>query len=238
VARRLVWPDCRNARDLGGLPAGGGMTRTGFMVRSDTLVQLTRAGLDAVSAYGVTTVIDLRSPAEALDSPSPFDGRAGAGLPAYAHLPLIDDETMDRLAGAPGMFERYLMMLDRHQSAFRAIFSAVAESPGAVVIHCFAGKDRTGLVAALALAVAGVPDDVIAADFALSDEQLGERYREWIAAAAPDRRAQLRHDLRCPPERILGVLDRLRQRWGGVEAYLHAGGVERATLDLIRDRLA
>jgi len=212
------------------------------LVRSDSLVHLTEAGRDAVLAYGVTTVIDLRSPAEALESPNPFASAPtrprGAGRPAYAHLPLIDNETMERLAEAPGMFERYLMMLDRHQAAFGTIFSAVVESQGTVVIHCFAGKDRTGLVAALALAVAGVPDQVIASDFALSDEELGSRYEEWIAAAAPDLRDRMRDDLRCPPDRILGVLDHLRRSWAGVEAYLQAGGVEPATLELVRDRLA
>ena len=239
-SRRLEWPDCRNTRDLGGLPHGGGLTRSGVLVRSDNLRSLSLAGLEAMVAYGVTTVIDLRSEAEAATSPSPFavpDPFAYPPAPAYLHMPLVDDATMLKLAEASDMFDRYLMMLERRPQAFSAIFSTLAKTEGTAVFHCFAGKDRTGMVAAMILALAGVGDDSIAADYAETDSQMATRYEEWLAASPPERLEELREDLRCPPERIVGVLEHLQERWGGAAGYLEAAGMSQADISQLQSKL-
>jgi protein-tyrosine phosphatase len=234
--RRLHWPDSWNTRDLGGLPRPGGLTRSGVLVRSDSVVHLTPAGIEAMTSYGVTTVIDLRTEAELEKAPNPCAGNPGL---AYLHLPLIDDSMMRAIGEAPGMFERYLIMLDQRAVAFRSILEALAQADGGgVVFHCFAGKDRTGLVAAMLLSIAGVPDEAIAADFAETDASLAAKYQEWIAAAEPDRRSEVREELRCPPERILGVLDHLERRWGGVPAYLEAAGMSTDDIDRASRKLA
>jgi protein-tyrosine phosphatase len=206
----------------------------GVLVRSDSMANLTPVGRAAMVAYGVATVIDLRTDAELLRAPNPCADNAG---PAYRHLPLIDDSMMVGLDEASGMFERYLWMLDGRPEAFRAIFETVASADGGVVFHCFAGKDRTGLVAAMLLSAAGVSDDAIATDFAETDAQLAVRYQEWLAAAAPERRSEMREDLSCPPDRILGVLDHLRQRWGGVFGYMEAAGMTPTTIDELSAKL-
>ena len=137
------------------------------------------------------------------------------------------------------MFERYLWMLDGRPEAFRPIFETVAAADGGVVFHCFAGKDRTGLVAAMLLAIAGVPDEAIASDFAETDAQLALRYQEWLAAAAPERRGEMREELSCPPDRILGVLDHLNQRWGGVPGYMEgAVGLGPGSIERLSTKLA
>ncbi|MEA2643736.1 MAG: protein-tyrosine phosphatase [Chloroflexota bacterium] len=239
-SRRLDWPDCRNTRDLGGLPVPGGVTRSGMFVRSDNLRSLNLAGLEAMVAYGVTTVIDLRSESEVETSPSPFatpDPFNYPHPPAYLHMPLIDDATMLKLADAPDMFDRYLMMLEHRPDAFSSVFSTLARTEGAVVFHCFAGKDRTGMVAAMSLALAGVDVQSIAADYAETDVQMAARYKEWLAAAPPDQLEWMRADLRCPPERIAGVLEHLDQRWGGVEGYLQAAGVPADDISSLRSKL-
>jgi protein-tyrosine phosphatase len=205
------------------------------LVRSDSIAHLTPVGREAMVAYGVSTVIDLRTDAELLRAPNPCADNAG---PAYRHLPLIDDSMMVGLGEASGMFERYLWMLDGRPEAFRAIFETVATAEGGVVFHCFAGKDRTGLVAAMLLSIAGVPNDAIATDFAETDAQLALRYQEWIAAAAPERRSEMREEFRCPPDRILGVLDHLQQRWGGVHGYMEAAGMTPTTIDRLGAKLA
>ena len=236
TGRRLAWPDCQNTRDLGGLPLpAGGFTRTGVLVRSDSIAHLTPAGRQAMTAYGVTTVIDLRTDAELQRAPNPCADSAG---PEYRHVPLIDDSMMLGLSEASGMFEKYLWMVDGRPEAFRAIFEAVASADGAAVFHCLAGKDRTGLVAAMLLSLTGVPDDAIASDFAETDSQLALRYEEWIAAAAPERRAEMREEFQCPPDRILGVLDHLQKGWGGVHGYLEAAGVSPTTIDRLGAKLA
>ena len=239
-SRRLEWPDCRNTRDLGGLPHVGGITRSGVLVRSDNLHSLSLAGLEAMVAYGVTTVIDLRSEAEVATSPSPFavpDPFAYPPAPAYLHIPLVDDATMLKLAEASDMFDRYLMMLEHRPQAFSAIFSTLANTEGTLVFHCFAGKDRTGMVAAMSLALAGVGVDVIAADYAETDSQMATRYEEWLAASPPERLEEMRADLQCPPERIVGVLEHLHQQWGGTQQYLEAAGMPHADITQLQSKL-
>jgi protein-tyrosine phosphatase len=238
-SRRLDWPDCRNTRDLGGLPLAGGVTRSGMFVRSDNLRSLTAQGQEAMVAYGVTDVIDLRSESEVASSPSPFAALEpfGGPAPTYTHLPLVDDATMRKLAEAPDMFDRYLMMLDRRAEAFGEIFTALARTEGAAVFHCFAGKDRTGMVAAMSLSLAGVDVGSIAADYAETDAQMATRYQEWLAAAPPEQLAEMREDLRCPPERIVGVLDHLETRWGGAEGYLEAAGMSATDISTLRSKL-
>lgn len=236
-SRRLDWPDCRNTRDLGGLPRAGGLTRPGVLVRSDSLRSLNAAGQEAMVAYGVTTVIDLRSESEVAKSPSPFASAEGADALTYLHLPLIDDAAMLKLAEASDMFERYLMMLEHRSAAFSEIFSTLARTEGTVVFHCFAGKDRTGMVAAMSLALAGVDVDAIAADYAETDSQMAARYEEWLAAASPEQLEEMRDDLRCPPERIVGVLEHLDQKWGGVEGYLEAAGTQSNYIASLRSKL-
>jgi protein-tyrosine phosphatase len=188
-------------------------------------------------AYGVTTVIDLRSESEVATSPGPFASTSNGRRPAYVHLPLVDDATMLKLAEAPSMFERYLMMLEHRQGAFGEIFKTLAHSEGTVVFHCFAGKDRTGLVAAMSLALAGVEVSSIAADYAETDSQMAARYEQWLAAATPEKLQEMRDDLRCPPERIIGVFEHLEERWGGAEAYLEAGGLSTADAKRLRSKL-
>jgi protein-tyrosine phosphatase len=238
-SRRLDWPDCRNTRDLGGLPRPGGLTRTGILVRSDNLRSLNDAGQEAMVAYGVTNVIDLRSESEVATSPSPFaamESFAGAA-PTYTHLALVDDATMRKLAEASDMFDRYLMMLEHRPAAFVGIFTMLARAEAATVFHCFAGKDRTGMVAAMSLALAGVDLESIAADYAETDSQMATRYSEWLAAAPPEHLQDMRDDLRCPPERIVGVLEHLDKRWGGVEGYLEAAGMPATDIATLRAKL-
>jgi protein-tyrosine phosphatase len=192
------------------------------------------AGREALIAYGVTTVLDLRSPRELLKSPNPFADGSG---PAFVSIPLIDDANMREVGEAADMYDRYLMILDQRQEAFSAVFTAVAEAEGPIVFHCFAGKDRTGLVAAILLSLAGVTKEAIVADFAETDAQLAKRYEQWIADAAPERRKSMRDELRCPPEWILGVLDHLDQNWGGVESYLEDSGVSPANIERVSSKL-
>src|SRR5260370_24344804 len=87
------------------------------------------------------------------------------------------------------------------------------------------------------LAIAGVEPDHIAADFAETDRRLATQYEKWIGDAAPEKRDRMREELRCPPDRILGVLDHLDKKWGGVEGYLEASGVSPSNIDLVSSQL-
>ncbi len=127
--------------------------------------------------------------------------------------------------------ELYVDVLEEHGTRIAEAVTAVAESDGAVVVHCAAGKDRTGIVSALLLSLAGVPDDEVVADYALSGPNVARLFGGWVAEAAHD---PAEHDLRTrllqsPEIAMRTVLGRLREL-GGAETYLRAAGVEAAAL--------
>ena len=234
--RRLDWPDCRNTRDLGGLPCAGGVTRSGVIIRSDNVSSLNPEGIQAMWEYGVKAVVDLRSEGEIAKHPNLF-APVDYG-PLYLHVPVIDDAFADELGQVPSMLDRYRLILDRRQKALGAAVKTIARVDGPLVFHCFAGKDRTGLVAALLLSIAGVDREAIAADYAETDIHMAPRYEEWIAAATPDRVEAMRDELRCPPEWMHAALDHVEMQWGGVEPYLAGAGVRPADFSHLKAKLA
>ena len=178
-ARRLHWDACYNARDLGGYAtADGGRTRWGAFVRADNLSRLTPAGQSALIAYGVRTVIDLRRADELTIDLNPFATPSDdPRRPAYLNLPLglhADREGILAVQAAgegddASMLELFRLVLDHYWRGIAGVMNAIAAAPeGAVLFHCHAGKDRTGMIAALLLALAGVPNATIAEDYALS----------------------------------------------------------------------
>jgi len=227
----LEWPDCLNARDLGGLPTmDGGRIRRGALIRSDRHSRLTAEGIAAVRAYGVSRIVDLRRPVECEREPSPF-----AGEPIYCNIPVQNPEDPDH--EWLSLAEIYIAMLDLRPKLFTQAVAAVADAPpGGVVVHCAGGKDRTGLIVAMALSIAGVPAEAIAADYALTEERL--RAEEVGEDALPPERREIVRRLRpTPPENMLTVLDHLAERYDGVEGYLRHGGLTPAQRDALRARL-
>lgn len=241
-SRRLLWEGCLNVRDLGGYAAADGrFTRTNSLVRADNLARLTAAGQQAVQNGNVSAIIDLRSPYELGLEANPF-ARSADAKPFYLNLPLMDEtdtESMALVDAAPTLTEMYRMMLGRFQKNIGKILAAIATAPvGAVVFHCHSGKDRTGLVAALALKSVGVADTDVAADYALSDRHLAVRYSEMLAKKAdPEARARLAEQLTSKPEAILGALFYLEEQYGGVEPYLEVCGLNQEVRQKLRERL-
>jgi protein-tyrosine phosphatase len=157
ASRHLDWDGCFNARDLGRIPlATGGETRWGAVVRTDSIDGLSAAGWSALEAHGVRTVIDLRNEDEhALDR-----ARRPAGIDTL-HLPLdaIDDSDFweDWMHGP--QFARpfyYAAHLERFPERSARVLTAIARAePGGVLVHCVSGRDRTGQVSMLLLALPG-----------------------------------------------------------------------------------
>jgi protein-tyrosine phosphatase len=237
--RRLAWEGCRNARDLGGYRTRDGReTRWGAVVRSDSLAALTPAGRAALADYGVRTIIDLRLPDELDQQPNPYAEPGDHGI-TYRNVSMIDPA-----AGFPPdtftLAENYLWMLDRFRAPVAQVMAAIADAPdGGVLIHCAAGKDRTGLISALLLALVDVPAATIAADYALTAEYLRPRDEEWLANGPGERaeREALLAKFTPSAEVMLEVLDNLPRRYGGIEQYLTVAGVTPADVDRLRDRL-
>jgi protein-tyrosine phosphatase len=238
--RLLEWEGCLNARDLGGYATEDGRdTRWGTVVRSDSPAALTEAGRAALATYGVRAIVDLRLPAELADDPNPFAEPGDHGI-AYTNVSIIDPA-----AGFPPdtvtLAENYLWSLERFSGLMAQAMEAVARAPeGAVLIHCAAGKDRTGLISALLLGLAGVPAETIAADYAMTAELLRPREQEWLAGLPPEERAQREAMVaRYAPtaEVMLAVLAGLTERHGGVEPYLRSTGLDAGDLERLRRRL-
>ena len=247
MSRQLDWDGCVNVRDLGGLPASGGARiREAALVRSDTVGRLTARGWEALVAHGVRTVLDLRWAAERVADPPRKvdvdvvhvsllgDDEADYARGLYERLASIDDFAMRTVAA-------YTDMLETWQERFvRAVAAAADARPGAVLVHCSAGKDRTGLVVALLLGLAGVEPGVIAADYAATTPALPELHRRWIEDARDEREHAWRASKQVqstPAEALAGVLEGLERRHGGIEAYARAGGLDDARLARLRERL-
>src|SRR5207247_7078526 len=114
ASRRLDWPDCQNTRDLGGLPRPGGLTRSCVLIRSDHLGHLTEPGREAMQAYGVATVIDLRSPGEVSRDPVPPSRSEGV---RDVHVAVVDDANRNNLSPASKMLESKLMIVGHRPAA-------------------------------------------------------------------------------------------------------------------------
>jgi protein-tyrosine phosphatase len=237
--RRLGWEGVLNARDLGGYPTRGGQeTRWGALVRSDNLAFLSPAGREALVRYGVRTIVDLRLPDEVAGEPNPFAEPDHRGI-AYRNLSFIDPAAAPP-AEVTTLAEDYKGMLDRFGRAVAEVMAAVADAgDGGVLVHCAAGKDRTGLVSALLLGLLGVAPETVADDYALSAECLRPRDEEWLANGPGERAEREQALLRFTPTRqvMLEVLDHLDERYGGVEGYLLQAGVTPDDLDRLRARL-
>lgn len=233
--RSLRFPDLLNARDLGGYPTtDGGCTRWRSLLRADDLAQLSDLGLQALADYGVRTILDLRWPEEAARYPSPVPAR----LPQlhYARISLLtytEDEWRLRARDAAKELWK-CVVLEHVRTELRNVLGFIAAAPPApLLFHCVAGKDRTGLIAALLLALADATPEAIAQDYTVS----GENLREGYLRRYPDtQRERILEALRCPVEGAYNMLAFL-ERIGGVRAYLAQIGLSAAEIGRLRARL-
>ncbi len=242
-ARRVVPLDAvHNFRDLGGYRTDDGrQIAWGRLFRADGLYRLTADDLGVVDALGIRTVIDLRSSAE-------FDQHGHFPLERYPvafhHLSIIDTTWMaaetpdvdDTDAGAVEFLTwAYGDLLAQGADRFAHAIQLLA-MPGAMpaVFHCAAGKDRTGVLAALVLGTLGVDADTIVADYALTEAAM-VRMRAWVREHHPEMDQRMGETpsfmLAAKPEAMRNVLDGLRARYGSVRGYLSAIGVGHSVVD-------
>ena len=234
--RLLGWDGCYNARDVGGYPTADGRTvRWGALLRSDNLCRLTTAGRQQLIDAGVLTIVDLRSTHELEIDPPPYGANTGPGaVPLYLNLPVLDyddQDTMARLRRVRGLGEDYCILVDGFRRHFGRVLQAIADAPpGGVLVHCHAGKDRTGIVVALLLALVGVPDDVIVEDYAVSQQHLWPLWEQ-------QRRAGQTIPPNAPPEAMAELLACVERDYGGAVGYMRAAGLDEASIRRLRERL-
>lgn len=240
--RHLDWEHCYNARDLGGLPTrGGGETRWRAMVRSDLPARLNERGQQALLAYGIRTILDLRSPREVEREPSPFSVKThGEGAPASVNVPLdrFEPHVSALLKQATSTAEIYNIVLDHYADAVAGALRAIANAePGGILIHCHAGKDRTGTLCALVLYLANVPVEHIAHDYAMTQARLWSLYEKTIAEMGGEDESNRWLKPLTTRETIYTMFTHLDIKYGGVRAYLREAGMTARELERIGDRL-
>ena len=220
---------------MGGYAAANGrVVRHGRVFRSDSLASLSDADIRyVVATLGLRTAVDLRAGHEVDEHP--HRAVVDAGIVVH-HRPIVD-ETRRRSDDAPvperGLDEIYVMMLDRFGDRFATVVELIADADGhPAVFFCAAGKDRTGLVAAVVLSALGVPDETIAADYAFTAgvlPELAERNR--VRAEARGASAEVQLDAygqalaTAEAATMLSVLSQLRTQHGSIERYLERHGV-------------
>jgi protein tyrosine/serine phosphatase len=244
-----------NVRDVGGLPTDdGGQTVTGRLLRSDNLQHLSAADVSRlVRDIGVTTVIDLRSSAE-VDSEGPAPLQAVPGV-RHVHHPVMPEfgEATDAVAEALLLRREqrksrfpddpicgyYLGYLEDRPDQVVAAVRSIARDEGTALVHCAAGKDRTGVVIALALTASGVYPEAVAADYAATGQRIeaildrlrrSPTYQADIDAAPADA-----HQAR--PETMAAFLREVGSRYGGVTQWLTDSGLSAEELAQLRFKL-
>lgn len=221
--RILNWQGCNNVRDLGGMDASNGyMTRWGAIVRGDQPARLTAEGWSALYAHGIRTIVSLRT--HGLDekdhpivSPPYFD----INVVSVEIEDITDKEFVAQwfdsgLWGTPLYYRDALL---RWQGRHTAVLKAIAQAkPGGILFHCKRGHDRTGIIATLLLALAGVSLNNITADYELSADPV----RDKLLA-----------------ERNTNAYEVLQKTLEGiqVENYLLEGGMTQTDIATLRARL-
>lgn len=233
--RRHAVAGLYNLRDTGGYRAAGGTSRWGKLLRSDALHRIDATGRDRLAEIGVAHIIDLRGGDECATAPSAVDGLEVT----VHHLPVFDDA--DPAAQATthvGLVPVYDHIVDERGAqlvdAIRVIIAA--DDDDAVLVHCTAGKDRTGLVVAFALAAAGVDRDDVVADYAATAENLRGEWSDAMTAVFEQRGIELTAGMvelitESPAEVLEALLERIDREHGSISAYLLAHGLTPTELE-------
>lgn len=241
--RHLPVEGAFNIRDLGGYTSAAGRTIPWRrFLRSDSLHRIAPQEVIRLHDEGLRVVIDLRTAHEVAEAPNPF-----ASFPdvRFLNMPLFDDLSPQALSqaeveGDHPLFTFYMTALMSRGPSICAILSEMARvETGAVLFNCTAGKDRTGIIAALLLGIAGIPRAQIIADYALTAELIPDLVAEFLALSRErggdtEKCARL---LESPAQTLAQTLDQIDQRYGSVPHYLADIGLSEGDLATLRARM-
>lgn len=230
-----------NFRDLGGIPTrSGGVVKRGKVFRSDNLGRLDAADKEVFMPLGIRTVIDLRRATEVETMGRVPEWTGAAWLHNHLEHDLWDHSTYNAQIGvARWLADRYRDLLESGAADIARVITLLSDADsGPTVVHCVAGKDRTGLISALTLSLLEVDDMEIAADYALT-EVSEPAYQAWLRRTDPEAAAKPQPDfyVRTPAEAMLLTLAELRHRHGSVLGYVSQFGVSQTHIDRLNAAL-
>ena len=238
-SRKIALDGTVNFRDLGGYGTSDGRhTKWGRIYRADGLTHLSETDLDLLRELGIKTVIDLRTSAEVDEGTFPIDKLAVS----FHHHPLMRQVgSNDDFTVTPGFLAAtYLDMADESHGAIAKVLRLLANDANApAVFHCTAGKDRTGVTAAVLLSLLGCSRATVVADYVESHaamDALRERLAEKYPAAKDTIMAA--DDLFSADAASIELfLDHLEQRHGSVEGFAHFAGLTSDDIDQLQHNL-
>jgi protein-tyrosine phosphatase len=237
--RHLNLEGTYNLRDTGGYRTlDGRTTRWRTFFRSDSLHRIPLAAQMTLLNYGVRTVIDLRRSDELHVAPNVF---AGSPEVVYHQVSLLVDAPLTRGARPRPLVDTYRIILDERQEQLRQALATLAAPDGLpAVVHCTAGKDRTGLVVALVLGLLGVPVPTIVEDYVLTAQYLVGTYLEEVRQRAAKNGIPwewYQHQIACYPGFMHSTLQYLEERYGGIAAYVRTTGLRDEQCERLRQAL-
>lgn len=240
--RHIALQGAFNVRDLGGYKtAFGGETPWGTFLRADALHELTQSDVSTLLGMGLSTVIDLRSNVEIVREPSRF---AAHDVVAYNHIALFDGlaplDAFIKPAGGLSLSARYIEAMATCRQAMEKVAHTIAHAPeGVVLFNCTAGKDRTGIVAAMLLSIAGVSSEDIAHDYALTAEIAGPLMNR-LRMAAIERgleEAVASRLLSSDKTEMEAFLNHVESRYSGFNNYFDEEPIGPEYIRRIRERM-
>ena len=223
-----------NARDIGGYDTPAGPIAWRRLMRSGGLDAIDDADRAVLAELGVRTVLDLRRDEELETRPN----QLGELNVRTIRVSITPGSLTSEPDAMPTLTDIYTAIVESSGPALAEAINVLAE-PAALPawVHCTAGKDRTGVVVALVLALVGVDDQVIIEDYAVSEALLGTAFVERLSAGNPDI-AEIASDLLAsPPALIASVLEQIRASHGGVAEFLVHHGMDPAAPDRLRAAL-
>ncbi|NUU07541.1 tyrosine-protein phosphatase [Leifsonia sp. C5G2] len=239
TGQRLPIDGTYNFRDVGGYPAAGGTTRVGKLYRADALGRLGESGRKALRELGVRVVIDLRDDFEVESLPDDLEGLDVEVL----RLPVFEGSGASASTVGATIVHLYDKIVFQHTDVIVSALREIADTGDEpVVVHCTAGKDRTGIVIALALLAVGVDRETVVADYALTEANLEGPWLEGMLELVRGYGVEVTPDLRVilggsPREALETTIDRIEERAGSVRAYLLDAGLDEVELAKLRSVL-